>query len=205
MLEFFLQNVWEFSIAGVLILGVVYVWFCVKKIRGINKEIESILNSQDIISNLKNSKLLAAAWKNFERTLIKLPGKTYSTMDAAEFFNQQSLTRGMNMTFWQNYGGIFTGLGILGTFLGLTVGLSRVVIPKDNDVEVLKTSIAQLLSGVETAFVTSLVGISAALIYSWIHHALLMKFNKNVQTLADKLDEAFPRPFSRRLAGRKSY
>ena len=28
------------------------------------------------------------------------------------------------MTFWQAYGGIFTGLGILGTFIGLTYGLS---------------------------------------------------------------------------------
>lgn len=188
MLEMFLC-----SIVFAVILFRVYFGFCAKKIRGINKEIERILNSQDIISDLGNSKLLSAAWKNFERTLIKLPSKTYSTTDAAEFFNQQGLTRGMNMTFWQNYGGIFTGLGILGTFLGLTVGLSRVVIPKDNDVEVLKTSIAQLLSGVETAFVTSLVGIGAALFYSWIHHALLVKFNKNVQTLADKLDEAFPR------------
>lgn len=188
MLEMFLCSI----VVAVILFGV-YFGFCAKKIRGINKEIERILNSQDIISDLGNSKLLSAAWKNFERTLIKLPDKTYSTTDAAEFFNQQSLTRGMNMTFWQSYGGIFTGLGILGTFLGLTVGLSRVVIPKDNDVEVLKTSIAQLLSGVETAFVTSLVGIGAALIYSGVHHYLLVKLQKNIQTLADKLDETFPR------------
>ena len=79
------------------------------------------------------------------------------------------------MTFWQSYGGIFTGLGILGT------------------IETLKNGIAKLLSGVESAFVTSLVGIFCALIYSGIHHLLMKNFQENVKSLTEKLDEIFPR------------
>ena len=61
------------------------------------------------------------------------------------------------------------------------------------DVETLKGGIAQLLSGVESAFVTSLVGIFCALVYSFIHHALMKSFQSKVNALAEKLDETFPR------------
>ena len=96
------------------------------------------------------------------------------------------------MTFWQNYGGIFTGLGILGTFAGLTSGLQDIDMTS-GDIETLKNGIAKLLSGVESAFVTSLVGIGAALIYGGIHYWLLKNFRGNVQRLTEKLDEKFPR------------
>ena len=61
------------------------------------------------------------------------------------------------------------------------------------DVEGLKVGIAKLLSGVETAFVTSLVGIGCAIVYSVAHHWLMKNFQSKVQTLSDKLDEIFPR------------
>lgn len=153
-----------------IVAGVMYQVKCRKEISAINIELENISKwlekpreYKDIDASFNNHKRLNPAWKNFKESLT---AEKYSTTDAAEFFNVTNLTRGMNMTFWQGYGGIFTGLGILGTFTGLTVGLSGVVIPKDNNIEVLKNSIAQLLAGVETAFVTSLVGIGAALVYS---------------------------------------
>ena len=61
------------------------------------------------------------------------------------------------------------------------------------DIETLKNSIAKLLSGVEKAFVTSLVGIACALIYSGVHYWLLKNFQENVKALTEKLDEIFPR------------
>ena len=172
---------------------------CRKKILAINNELEGILKwlaaphgFQDIDAEFKNYKRLASAWRNFEKSLTKTKIAAYSTTEAAEFFSPQNLTRGMNMGFWQSYGGIFTGLGILGTFVGLIFGLSGVDITS-SDIEVLKRGIENLLLGVETAFLTSLFGIGAALIYSGWHHKLLTTFHKNVQALADTLDETFPR------------
>ena len=186
---------WIISGVFIFLLIVAAVWYQIKcraKISAVNSDIEKVLVDSDLAEALKNSESLAPAWKNFEKSLTKVDDKFYSTIDAAEFFNPQNLTRGMNMTFWQNYGGIFTGLGILGTFAGLTFGL-RGVDMTSGDIETLKSSIAQLLSGVESAFVTSLAGIACAIFYSVIHHGLLVKFQKNVQSLADKLDEKFPR------------
>ena len=192
MLNLFLQNVWTVSTVVVVALIAIYVWCCARKIFSLNREIKKVLETSDLADALKDSELLAPAWKNFEKSLTKIGDEIFSTTDAAEFFSPQNLTRGMNMTFWQSYGGIFTGLGILGTFAGLTFGLSGVDMTS-GDIEVLKSGIAKLLSGVESAFVTSLVGIFFAIIYSVIHHCLMKNFHGNVQKLADKLDENFPR------------
>lgn len=192
MLEWFLQHVWEVSWGVAIILIVIYGYCCAWKIFKNSKEIERVSNAQDIVATVKTSNLLKPFWTAFEKTLTTVDDKSYSTIDASEIFNQQSLTRGMNMTFWQNYGGIFTGLGIFGTFAGLTFGLTGVDMTSDN-IEVLQDGIKKLLSGVESAFVTSLVGIGWAIVYSVAHHLLVKKFQINVQRLAYKLDEKFTR------------
>ena len=117
------------SLIGATVLFAAYYFCCAKKIRVINEQIKSI-------DAVKESEF----WAAFKATLID---EKYSTVDAAEIFNVQNLTRGMNMTFWQNYGGIFTGLGILGTFIGLTFGLSGVDMTND-DVETLKAGVKHL-------------------------------------------------------------
>lgn len=58
MLELFLQHVWGVSIGGVVFLGGFYVWFCARKIRNLNKEIETVINSQDINAAFEESELL---------------------------------------------------------------------------------------------------------------------------------------------------
>ena len=199
MFEIFLSSWGIGSIIVATILFVVWYVFCVRKISAVNLEIKNFLawseterEFQDIDAELKNYNRLLPMWKIFEKSLTKTNDAAYSTTDAADFFSPQNLTHGMNMTFWQSYGGIFTGLGILGTFAGLTYGLSGVNMTS-GDIETLKNGIAKLLSGVESAFVTSLVGIFCAIIYSIAHHLLMKNFQGNVKSLAEKLDEIFPR------------
>ena len=192
MLEWFLQHVWEVSFAGVFILFGAWYFVCVRKILSVNAAIKTALAAEDIAAALKSSPLLAPTWRNFEQTLTRTSEAVYSTIDAAEFFSEHTLTRGMNMNFWQAYGGIFTGLGILGTFAGLTFGLSGVDMTS-GDINVLKDGIKNLLSGVESAFVTSLVGIGGGIVYSVAHHKLIVEFHDKIARLTDALDEKFPR------------
>lgn len=180
----------SFIVAGILFA--IYYYFCAGKILSLNAEVEQILKAQDVAAALKKSETLASAWKAFANSLTKADDVHYSTVDASEFFSVAALTQGLNMTFWQSFGGIFTGLGILGTFAGLTYGLYDLNIT-NGDIDTLKNSIADLLSGVNTAFVTSLVGIGAAVVYSFAHHLLLKTLQGNVQSLTDKLDEIYPR------------
>ncbi|MCV6022563.1 MotA/TolQ/ExbB proton channel family protein, partial [Escherichia coli] len=57
---------------------------------------------------------------------------------------------------------ILTSLGILGTFAGIVVGLMEFN-PSDID-----GSIESLLAGLKTAFLTSLVGMAASIVYKAI-------------------------------------
>ena len=183
MLEIFLS---PWGIGSIIVATILFVFwrvFCVREISAVNLEIKNLLSwletpreFQDIDAEFKNYNRLLPVWKIFEKSLTKT----------------QNLTHGMNMTFWQSYGGIFTGLGILGTFAGLTYGLSGIDMTS-GDIETLKNGIAKLLSGVESAFVTSLVGIFCAIIYSVFHHLLMKNFQENVKSLAEKFDEIFPR------------
>ena len=52
---------------------------------------------------------------------------------------------------------LFTIIGVFGTFFGITVGLSEF------DVSQIEDSVATLLEGLKFAFVTSVVGIAAAI------------------------------------------
>jgi len=62
-----------------------------------------------------------------------------------------------------------------------------------SDIEILKSGIAELLSGVQSAFITSLVGIIIAIIYGVWHNKKLNEFKIKVQILATLIEEMFPR------------
>ena len=198
MFELFLEYVWEISLVVATGLLVAYGWGCAWKIFVVGKEINRMLgrlNSAEdfnvIDAEFKNSKRLAFVWENFRDTLTQTRDGIFLSTDAADFFSPQNFTRGMNMSFWHAYGGIFTGLGILGTFISLTIGLQGLDMTS-GDIEALKKGIAKLLSTVDSAFVTSLVGIGAGLLYSVFHHWLMKKFQSTVQKLATALDKKFP-------------
>ena len=135
-------------------------------------------------------------WNDFRKSLVRYKTaeteEIYSIADAAEYFSYRNFTREMNISFWNGYGGMFTGLGILGTFVGLTIGLNNIDM-SSSDIDVLKNGIASLLSGVQSAFITSLLGIGAAIAYSLWHNSHVNKFQRHIKELASLIEEMFPR------------
>src|SRR5688500_9261121 len=67
--------------------------------------------------------------------------------------------KGKHSHFLQHAPGIMTSLGILGTFVGIVIGLLGF------DVNAIDTSITVLLGGMKTAFVTSLVGMACSIAF----------------------------------------
>lgn len=61
--------------------------------------------------------------------------------------------------FVRNASTLMTSLGILGTFVGIVIGLLAF------DVEAIDTSISALLEGMKTAFITSLVGMALSVVF----------------------------------------
>ncbi|WP_305811421.1 hypothetical protein [Photobacterium leiognathi] len=89
---------------------------------------------------------------------------------------------------------LLTSIGITGTFLGITLGLSEFTMAGDS--KALLASAAELLEGMKTAFYTSLAGLgTSALFMVWmkISSSVLAKAQKQlISTLSSQYFEASP-------------
>lgn len=183
---------------------ILYIMKCYTALRKIADEVDLVKeqlmpfntqNASDDYESIKEifykSIYLKNAWRGYQKTLFTVSDYNnksilYATHDADEYFNLANISNGVNLQFWQNIGGIFTGLGILGTFLGLSVGLSGIDLQNISNKE-----IANLVSGMNTAFFTSLIGITGALIFSGFHKRIIEKLSKSIDGLNEKIETLF--------------
>jgi len=74
----------------------------------------------------------------------------------------------------------FISYGILGTFLGITLGLSGL---KFDSLDNLKTNISKLLSSMQLAFSSSLAGIIVSLLSKWLFDSFSKKIEKKLEDI----------------------
>ncbi len=120
-----------------------------------------------------------------------------SSCDLEEYINEDFLDRvGMNF-FNSGVSGMLTGLGILGTFLGLSMGLGAF---SGDDIFSISDNVGPLLSGMKVAFHTSVYGIFFSLVFNVVYrsimadayetlHDFLSVFRQTVQPVFLKEDE----------------
>lgn len=90
--------------------------------------------------------------------------------DIEEYINEDLLDRiGMNY-YNSGIAGTMTGLGILGTFLGLSMGLGSF---NGDDVYTISDNVGPLLSGMKVAFHTSVYGIFFSLIFNFVYRSIM--------------------------------
>jgi methyl-accepting chemotaxis protein len=129
-------------------------------------------------------------WKKFERTLFKSKAEgVLMTQDPEAFYNDRTLLENLPLDLFRAMPGIFTGLGLLGTFAGITVGISGIDL---GNVETMESGIEVLLSGTKTAFLTSVVGLILALGYNLLDNWIYRPYTKKLATLIDQLNTLFP-------------
>lgn len=140
--------------------------------------------------------LAGGAWKKYDRTLLRYEADELwhvcSTAEAEEFFTDASFLGGINGNFWASLTGIFTGLGILGTFVGLTVGFMGLNFESGNPKD-LMAGIQGLIGGASTAFLTSIFGLVCAIPFNYCHEALMKRFSETAGEFRERLDGLFPR------------
>lgn len=133
----------------------------------------------------------AEVWKKFEWTLFKSDNEgIMMTQDPESFYNDQTLLEDIPLTIFRGMPGIFTGVGLLGTFLGLTVGLEGIDF---SNIETMKSGIEGLLKGTTTAFWTSVVGLIGALVFTTLcNNYFSSPYNRARAGLIDQLNVLFP-------------
>ena len=144
-----------------------------------------------------NSTELAEAWQEFQDSLIegKHPGNqevVYKTDEASLFFSEERLLdQYLNLRFWNSVPALLVGLGILGTFVGMVWGLIPFSDVDFTNTDKIREAIKELLSGVSTAFVTSVWGMFASFLFNGLEKWSIGRVNRAIADLQRALDQIF--------------
>ncbi|WP_394144815.1 anti-phage ZorAB system protein ZorA [Vibrio atypicus] len=160
---------------------------------------------------MNEDKYLKDSWREFEETLL-LPGEDFdgdkevimNTHLPAVYFNQKNLLLpNINLRYYNALPNILTGLGIVGTFIGLTVGISLAAPGlNSNDIKDAKEALNTLLDGASLAFITSIVGLLTSLVFSAYEKRYIHLFNSTCQKLNSALDARVEYFSAERLASK---
>lgn len=161
--------------------------------------IQKIQNPADLQKLFQGDEKFGHLWKEFRDTLHaqteQRDGQTVvvahrATVPAESFFNSQYLVDSqLHTEFFKHLPGIFTGIGIIGTFIGLISGLQAFQISED--VGQVRMSLDHLLHGVYEAFLISAAAITIAMIVTFVEKLLLASLYRRTEDLAQHLDSLF--------------
>ncbi len=90
--------------------------------------------------------------------------------DLEEYINEDLLDRVAMSHYNSAVSGTLTGLGILGTFLGLSMGLGSF---DGNDIYTISDNVGPLLDGMKVAFHTSVYGIFFSLVFNFVYRSMM--------------------------------
>lgn len=113
-----------------------------------------------------------------------------STAPAEAIFRQEVIVDiPLRAGFFRHLPGIFTGVGIIGTFSGLLTGLGAFRISENP--MVVRDSLGHLLHGVSMAFVISAAAITLAMGVTFIEKGIISRLYARVEGLIRLLDDLF--------------
>lgn len=207
---------WYMTIVAVLLAGISLL--CVAKFilpaRRLDKELAATIGALDNIHKRRNGHVvdldevgqvlsgaaLSHSWKEYIKTLHSQSEdgengqrrivRWHATALADSFFSEQVIVdTHLKTEFYKHVPGILTGLGIIGTFLGLIVGLGRFKVPKD--LTLVQEQLGQLIESVGHAFYVSAAAIFLAMLFTWIEKSLVAARYRQVESLRGLIDSLF--------------
>jgi hypothetical protein len=114
-----------------------------------------------------------------------------SSASARDLFDPMTVSHSrLRLDFFRNLPGVFTGIGIIGTFSGLITGLRAFQISQDP--AVVQRSLESLLSGVWGAFLISAVAIALAIVVTVVEKIVSSALSHHLELLAGGLDKLYP-------------
>ena len=98
--------------------------------------------------------------------------------DISAYISKELIDAKVEKYLWTLIPGTLTGLGILGTFVGLSFGLQSF---STGSAEEISASIAPLMAGIKVAFHTSIYGMILSLCFQFIYRGQLEKVYRNLE------------------------
>lgn len=175
----------------IVIIGV-FLYFANEeyKLFKLKETIQKLCNNDDILVSLKGTNIAPLA-ETYSKTInIDTSNGKKSNIPASEFINEISVCKynKLNLRMLDTAAGTLVGLGLIGTFLGLTLGIKEF---DSSNTERINESIQGLLDGMGTAFYTSLAGMTTSILFTWFDKAFRYRLYKYTKKLTDNLDSEF--------------
>ena len=173
-------------IFGVFILFMVEL----RKLSSANKLIKALLSSDNINESFQST-ILEELGEIYKKSInITTPKGVKTNIPSANYFNDDNVSKAhkFNLRMLDTASGTLVGLGLLGTFLGLTFGIAGF---DSSDSSNIQQSIQNLLGGMGTAFSTSLLGMFCSLIYTAFDKTLRNKMYRSLYLFTEHLDEKY--------------
>ena len=178
--EIFNENIltayWVIALIAIFIIALFYLIFKLISIRNSFKK-----------SKIKTHKKIGRIWTAYQSSFSNYGDLSKTTEFSEDYFNEQNILMAtLNLRAINNVSNTLIGLGILGTFVGLTYGIAD---SNFETTEAIKESINNLLSGMGTAFVSSIWGMGLSLIFTNIFKLWQSNITRKIQDLCLDLDK----------------
>ncbi|MBR7023532.1 MAG: hypothetical protein IKI09_08725, partial [Bacteroidales bacterium] len=152
------------------------------------------------IEAIKTEKHAARIFKKYEATIVfpDKEGKMKTDEEAEAYFDLDSVLSEIriNRRLLNAGSGLLVGLGLLGTFLGLTIGVMDF---DSGSTEAIQSSINELLNGMGTAFANSIVGMASSLVFIILEKTCINGFallginglQRNIESICSTIDKEY--------------
>lgn len=122
--------------------------------------------------------------------------RTNGDCDVIHFINSNTVILAPSHNqFAELIPGMMTSLGVLGTFIGLVRGLSGLQV-QTSDVAVLQASIAQLITGMNSAFYTSIAGVICAVSFQLIRRMAISAATDSLNRFVQACQVIVSKPYT---------
>lgn len=137
-------------------------------------------------------------WQEFDETFVETRDghDLLNTVDARDVFSTDTLAHRLahsrGLAFMPS---AMTAVGVLGTFLGLVMGLRSLDLGGSSaaDMDELQSGVQQLISGVSLAFTTSVLGVFLSLVTNLFRYNRIAKQSTAISNLQARIDGLFSR------------
>lgn len=174
------------NISMFIIIGAVILWANTQCFMLVNKMIKSMKYAVETMeidfnksgaylweqykdeTNFFHNKALNRKFNEYrvERKRLNMLSAYGSTCDLADYINEDYFDAVIKKGILSIIPGVMTGLGILGTFIGLSIGLQNF---NTGSAAEITNSIAPLMDGIKIAFHTSIYGMVFSLIFNFVY------------------------------------
>lgn len=180
------------TIVSLLIIFGAFFYFFIQLRKFIKeyKLIENVLDSDRSLEMLSDTPIGGVA-ENYKNAIsIDIDGERKTNIPSSEFFNIDVISPQykLNLRMIETSSGTLVGLGLLGTFLGLTVGIIQF---DSSNSENIQESIQGLLGGMGTAFSTSLFGMLFSIVFTFFDKRWRNRLSKALFRFTEKLDAQY--------------